>query len=271
MRFKKQRMLYVPHYQPEEIAKMAVAGKLVGEVLEYLQGLVTPGISTLELDTAAEDFIRSHGGVPSFKGYEGFPNTICTSVNNLVVHGIPSSTQILQAGDLITIDGGAIVDGWHGDAAISIPVGSLAKEVTVLNDTTRGALWAGIQAMQVGARLTDISHAVESYVAEQSASTGIAMEIVSQFGGHGIGRHMHQEPWLPNYGSGGTGPLITVGSTLCIEPIVTLGTDKVTTLLDGWTVETNDGAWAAHWEHTLVATEAGPRVLTPNEFNQPFR
>ena len=243
---------------PEQIEKMRVAGLLVGETLELLRRSVRAGISTGELDAIAEDNIRSHGGIPSFKGYghPPFPGSICASVNDEVVHGIPGG-RVLADGDLISIDCGAIVDGWHGDAAITVPVGNVNADLVKLMQVTEGAMWAGFAVARLGGRVTDISHAVESHVRSQG-DYGILEEYV----GHGIGSAMHQPPNVPNYGRPGRGPKLVRGLALAVEPMVVLGSPETTVLEDDWTVVTDDGSWAAHSENTFTLTPAGAWVLT---------
>ena len=243
---------------PEQIEKMRVAGLLVGETLELLRRSVRAGTSTGELDAIAEDHIRSHGGIPSFKGYghPPFPGSICASVNDEVVHGIPGS-RVLQDGDLVSIDCGAIVDGWHGDAAITVAVGDVDAELQRLMDVTEGAMWAGFAAARLGGRVTDISHAVESHV-RAHGSYGI----LEDYTGHGIGTAMHQPPNVPNYGRPGRGPKLERGLALAVEPMVTLGDKHTMVAEDDWTIVTADGSWAAHFEHTFTLTPAGPWVLT---------
>ena len=246
---------------PDQIARMRVAGRLVGETLELLRSHVKAGVSTGELDAIAEDNIRSSGGVPSFKGYAHppFPGTICASVNDEVVHGIPGE-RVLEDGDVISIDCGAIVDGWHGDAATTVPVGAVVPEVTELMRVTESSLWAGIVAARLGGRVGDISHAVESYVRSQESSSSYG--ILEEFTGHGIGSAMHQPPNVPNFGRPGRGPRLERGLALAVEPMVTLGSRQVHLDADEWTVRTQDGSWAAHFEHTFTLTPDGAWVLT---------
>ena len=246
---------------PEQIAKMRVAGLLVGETLELLRSSVRAGISTGELDEIAEKNIRAGGGVPSFLGYghPPFPATICASVNDEVVHGIPGS-RVLRDGDVISIDCGAIVDGWHGDAAITVAVGDVRPEVLELMRVTEGSMWAGIAAARLGGRVTDISHAVETYV--RSQPQGHDYGILEDFTGHGIGTAMHQPPNVPNYGRPGRGPRLERGLALAVEPMVTLASKYTDLAPDQWTVITDDGSWAAHFEHTFTLTPDGAWVLT---------
>jgi methionyl aminopeptidase len=237
---------------------MRVAGLLVGETLELLRRSVRTGISTGELDAIAEDNIRSHGGTPSFKGYghPPFPGSICASVNDEVVHGIPGG-RVLAEGDLISIDCGAIVDGWHGDAAITVAVGEVGAELQQLMDVTEGAMWAGFAAARLGGRVSDISHAVETHV-----RAGGDYGILEDYTGHGIGTAMHQPPNVPNYGRAGRGAKLERGLALAVEPMVTLGSKHTLVAEDDWTVVTSDGSLAAHFEHTFTLTPNGAWVLT---------
>jgi len=248
---------------PDQIAKMRVAGLLVGETLELLRSSVRVGISTGELDVIAEQNILAGGGVPSFLGYGSppFPATICTSVNDEVVHGIPGS-RVLQEGDVISIDCGAIVEGWHGDAAITIAVGEVRPDVLELMRVTEASMWAGFAAARLGGRVTDISHAVESYIRAQPHPTGGDYGILEEFTGHGIGTAMHQPPNVPNYGRPGRGPRLERGLALAVEPMVTLGSKYTDLDEDGWTVVTDDGSWAAHFEHSFTLTPDGAWILT---------
>ena len=243
---------------PAQIDLMRVAGRLVGETLELLRGAVRPGVTTLELDALAEANIRDHGGIPSFKGYSHppFPATICASVNDEVVHGIPGA-RVLAEGDVISIDCGAIVEGWHGDAAITVPVGEVGDDVRELLRVTEDALWRGMAAARLRGRVTDISHAIETYVREQGR-----YGILEDYTGHGIGTEMHMEPTVPNYGRRGRGPTIVEGLALAVEPMVTLGSKHTDLLEDEWTVATVDGSYAAHFEHTFTVTAQGTWVLT---------
>jgi methionyl aminopeptidase len=248
---------------PDQIAKMRVAGLLVGETLELLRTHVAAGVTTGELDRIAEENIRAGGGVPSFLGYgvPPFPGTICASVNDEVVHGIPGD-RILQDGDVISIDCGAIVEGWHGDSAISVAVGTVPGDVRELMRVTEESMWAGIAAARLGGRVTDISHAVESYVRSQPHPSGGRYGIVEEFTGHGIGTAMHQPPNVPNYGRPGRGAKLERGLALAVEPMVTLGSRHSELAPDEWTVLTEDGSRAAHFEHTFTLTPDGAWVLT---------
>ncbi|OBA91271.1 type I methionyl aminopeptidase [Mycobacteriaceae bacterium 1482268.1] len=247
---------------PGELDAMAVAGSLVAAALQAVHEAAVPGVSTLDLDRIAEAVIRDAGGVPSFLGYHGFPASICSSVNDRVVHGIPSSTETLLAGDLVSIDCGAIVDGWHGDSAITFGVGELIGVDEALSRATKESMEAGIAAMMPGNRLTDVSHAIETGTREAEKRYDRKFGIVAGYGGHGIGRRMHMDPFLPNEGQPGRGPYLVAGSVLAIEPMLTLGTTKTVELDDNWTVVTADGSRAAHWEHTVAVTDDGPRILT---------
>jgi methionyl aminopeptidase len=241
---------------PEQIALMRKAGLVVGETLELCRGAVRAGMTTAELDAIAEDNIRSSGAVPSFKGYHGFPASLCVSVNDEVVHGIPGE-RVLADGDVVSIDCGAIVEGWHGDAAITVAVGGAPAEVTELIRVTEEAMWHGIAAAALGGRVTDISHAVESYVRSQGP-----YGILEDYVGHGIGSAMHQPPNVPNYGRPGRGPKLVRGLALAVEPMVVLGSPDTRVLDDDWTVVTEDGRWAAHAENTFTLTDRGTWVLT---------
>jgi methionyl aminopeptidase len=246
----------------DELDAMAAAGALVAAALRAVQQAAAPGVSTLELDAVAESVIRDGGGIPSFLGYHDYPASICSSVNDRVVHGIPSATEALAAGDLVSIDCGAILDGWHGDSAFTFGVGPLIPADEALSEATRMSMEAGIAAMLPGNRLTDVSHAIETGTHAAEKRHGRKYGIVAGYGGHGIGRHMHMDPFLPNEGAPGRGPHLAPGSVLAIEPMLTLGTTRTNVLDDEWTVVTTDGSRAAHWEHTVAATEDGPRILT---------
>nr|WP_082499868.1 type I methionyl aminopeptidase [Nocardioides sp. Leaf285] len=242
---------------PEQVVAMRRAGLLVGETLELLRSAVRPGISTAELDAVAEDAIRSGGGVPSFKGYHGFPASICASVNDRVVHGIPGPDEVLAPGDVISIDCGAIVEGWHGDAAITVAVGEVSAELVELMRVTEESMWRGIAAARLGGRVSDIGHAVETYVRSQGD-----YGILEDYTGHGIGTEMHLPPNVPNYGKPGKGPKLVRGLALAVEPMITLGSAETDVLDDDWTVVTTDGSRAAHFEHTFALTADGAWVLT---------
>jgi methionyl aminopeptidase len=252
----------VPQRSPGELDAMGAAGAVVGAALQAVHAAAVSGVSTLSLDQVAESVIRDAGATPSFLGYHGYPASICSSINARVVHGIPSAGEILAPGDLVSIDCGAVLDGWHGDAAITFGIGALDPADEALSAATRESLEAGIAAMISGNRLTDVSHAIEQGTRAAQARYGLAFGIVDGYGGHGIGRQMHMDPFLPNEGAPGRGPVLAPGSVLAIEPMLTLGTGKTRVLDDEWTVTTADGSRAAHWEHTVAVTESGPRILT---------
>ncbi|NYE57963.1 type I methionyl aminopeptidase [Carboxydothermus ferrireducens] len=239
----------------KELRLMREAGRIVALTLQALEKVIEPGITTLELDKIAEETIKKLGGKPAFKGLYGFPATICASINEEVVHGIPGLRK-LRNGDIISIDIGAVVDGYYGDAAKTWPVGEVSPEAKKLIEVTEASLYAGIEAAVVGNRVSDISHAVESYVVRHGFS------VVRQYAGHGIGKALHEEPNVPNYGKPGRGARLVPGMTLAIEPMVNIGTYEVFTLPDKWTVVTRDGKWSAHFEHTIAITENGPMILT---------
>ena len=241
----------------DQLAVMREAGLVVGRTLQRLTEEVRPGISTADLDAIAEESIRSAGATPSFKGYHGFPATICTSVNEEIVHGIPSPDKVLRDGDIISIDCGAIVDGWHGDSAVTVPVGEIAPELQRLIEICEESMWRGIGAGLADGRLSDIGHAVEAYVRDQGD-----YGIVEEYVGHGIGTQMHMDPPVPNYGEAGHGPQLVPGMCFAVEPMINLGTAATVLLGDEWTVVTGDGASSAHFEHTFAVTEDGPWVLT---------
>jgi methionyl aminopeptidase len=249
---------------PEQIAVMREAGLVVARTLRVLAAAARPGLTTGELDELAEAEIRAAGATPSFKGYHGYPATICTSVNEEVVHGIPSRRRSLREGDIISIDCGAIVDGWHGDAAVTVGVGAISAEHAALLEACETALWRGLAQAEPGRRLGDISHAVEASVTE-SGRYGI----VEEYTGHGIGSAMHMDPPVPNHGRPGRGPRLRPGMALAIEPMVMLGSPETVLLDDDWTVVTADGSVAAHFEHTVAITADGPWVLTAEDGGEP--
>ncbi|MEE6260385.1 type I methionyl aminopeptidase [Plantactinospora sonchi] len=247
---------------PEQIALMRAAGLVVADALARMRAAVAPGVSTADLDAIAESVIRGAGAVPSFKGYHGFPATICSSVNEQVVHAIPAPDQVLREGDLISIDCGAVLDGWHGDAAITVGVGEVRPELLKMAEVAEDAMWAGIAAAARGmlnrrGRLTDISFAVERAV-RAAGRYGI----VEGYGGHGIGTEMHQDPHVLNHGRPGRGPRLVPGLALAIEPMITMGSPRTVELDDGWTVVTRDGSIAAHVEHSMALLDDGVWVLT---------
>lgn len=238
-----------------ELGYLRDAGKIVAKTLEEIRKAVQPGITTIELDRVAERFIKSCGAIPAFKGYHGFSGNICASINEQVVHGIPGSRK-LKNGDTISIDVGAVINGYYGDAAITLPVGEIDAEVQQLLDVTEQSLYKGIEQAVLGNRLGDISHAVQKH------SEAYGYGVVRDFVGHGIGRSMHEDPQIPNYGLPGRGPRLKTGMTLAIEPMINMGTYEVRTLNDGWTVVTADGSRSAHFEHTIAITPDGPEILT---------
>ena len=240
----------------DQLLTMRAAGLVVASTLDRLANEVRAGMTTADLDAIAAESIRDANAQPSFLGYHGFPAHICTSINDEVVHGIPSD-RVLREGDLLSIDCGAIVDGWHGDAAITVEIGDVDTASATLSDVTKKSLWAGLAAARPGAHLSDIGHAVETTI-RQHGDYGIVEEYV----GHGIGSRMHMDPSVPNYGAPGRGIVLEPGMALAIEPMATLGSEVVMVLDDGWTVVTEDGQRAAHWEHTVAITEEGPWVLT---------
>jgi methionyl aminopeptidase len=244
-----------------QIALMRQAGLVVAGALRAVRAEVGAGVSTKDLDDVAERYIRGQGATPSFLGYHGFPASICASVNEEVVHGIPLSSRGLRDGDVVSIDCGAIVEGYHGDAAITVPVGDVAPEVHELMRATEESLWSGLAAARLGGRLGDVSHAIEKSIRGHDRDFGI----VRNYGGHGIGTEMHQDPHVLNYGRAGRGPKLVRGMALAIEPMVTLGKPATVELDDGWTVVTADGSYAAHFEHTVTVTDDGPWVLTAED------
>lgn len=249
---------------PEQIARMRRAGLVVGQTLQLIAQTVRPGMTTKALDELAEEHIRGSGAKPSFLGYHGFSGSLCTSVNDEVVHGIPGS-RVLREGDLLSIDCGAIVDGWHGDAAISVIVGgrdAARPEDLALIDATEDSMWAGITALAVGQPLYAVGAAVEDSVTAAGARAGREYGIVEDYVGHGIGTEMHQDPQVPNYRVRDRGPTVRSGVTVAIEPMVTLGTAETRVLADEWTVVTTDGSRAAHWENSVAVTDQGIWVLT---------
>jgi methionyl aminopeptidase len=244
---------------PAEIEVMAAASRVVAEALNVVKEAVRPGISTDELDSIAEREIRARGAIPAFKGYRNYPKTLCASVNEQVVHGIPSKRK-LRDGDIIGLDLGAIVGGFYGDSAVTVAVGRILPETDKLVQVTREALYLGIKQAVVGNRLTDISHAVQSHVEAAGFS------VVTEFVGHGIGRQLHEEPQVPNYGKSGQGPRLQTGMVLAIEPMVNMGRSAVRVLDDRWTAVTVDGSLSAHFEHTIAVQPAGAaRILSQLE------
>lgn len=238
-----------------EIEKLRRVNQLVGEILGELKALVAPGISTLDIDRIAEERVRKAGAEPAFKGYHGYPNTVCASVNEQVVHGIPSSRP-LEAGEILSLDMGARLDGFFGDSAVTVPVGQVPAAASELLRVTEEALFHGIEAVKPGARVSDIGAAVQGHVEAHGFS------VVREFVGHGIGTSLHEEPQIANYGPGGRGPRLTEGMVLAIEPMVNIGKPAVKVLTDGWTAVTRDGSLSAHFEHTVVVTKDGREILT---------
>ena len=241
---------------PREIERLRQANQLVTEVLESLSAAAAPGVTTADLDALAEEQIRKAGAEPAFKGYRGFPATLCASINEEVVHGIPSGARALRAGDIISLDVGARLDGYYGDCAVTVAIGDVPTGTQRLLDVTREALERGIARAQVGGRLSDISHAIQDWVERHGFS------IVREFVGHGIGERLHEDPQIPNYGQPGRGPKLAEGMVLAIEPMVAMGKPQTKVLSDGWTAVTRDGSLAAHFEHTVAVTADGPVVLT---------
>jgi methionyl aminopeptidase len=239
----------------QEIAKMEVANRIVAEILEEVKCQVRPGVETRELDELAEACCRKYKVKPAFKGYRGYNHSLCIAVNEEVVHGIPGPRQ-LKAGDLVSLDFGVLCDGFYGDAAITLPVGAVSSRAQKLMQATEESLYAGIGELKVGGRLGDISHAVQTTVEKQGFS------VIRQFVGHGIGRALHEDPQIPNFGPKGRGPALKVGMTLAIEPMTSAGSWEVKILEDGWTAVTEDGSLAAHFEHTVALTEKGVLILS---------
>ncbi|WP_026477633.1 type I methionyl aminopeptidase [Alkaliphilus transvaalensis] len=246
-------MIYLK--SPQEIKIMQEAGKIVAETHEILMEAIRPGITTKQLDEMAEAHIRKRGALPAFKGYGGFPASICTSINHEVVHGIPG-LKVLEDGDIISIDIGALHQGYYGDAAKTHGVGKIDQEAQRLIDVTRESFYEGIKYAKENNRLSDISHAIQSYVEDRGFS------VVRNFVGHGIGTKMHEDPQIPNYGPPGKGPRLKAGMVLAIEPMINVGTFEVKVLADGWTVVTLDGKYSAHYEHTVAITMDEPMILT---------
>ena len=239
----------------QEIAYMREAGRIVAETLELIRQAVKPDVTTQELDRIADEYIRERGAIPAFKGYNGFPGSICASVNEEVVHGIPGPRK-LKNGDIISVDIGTLINGFYGDAAMTFPVGEVAPEVAQLLKVTEESLYKGIAQAVADQRLYDISHAVQIHAEE------FGYGVVRDYVGHGIGRKMHEDPQIPNYGAPGRGPRLKPGMTLAIEPMINMGTYEVKTLRDNWTVITRDKKWLAHFEHTIAVTDGEPEILT---------
>ncbi|MEI6668376.1 MAG: type I methionyl aminopeptidase [Acidobacteriota bacterium] len=238
-----------------ELVRMRAANALVADVLTELRAMVAPGVTTAELDRFAEQRVRQAGALPAFKGYHGFPATLCTSVNEEVIHGIPS-TRALESGDIVSIDLGVLLDGFYGDAAITVPLGPMDSRTAELLTVTEESLFCGIEQARVGSRVSDIGAAVQRHVEAHGFS------VVREFVGHGVGAALHEEPQVPNYGPAGRGPRLAEGMTLAIEPMVAMGKSAVKVLKDGWTAVTKDRSLAAHFEHTVAITAGGPVILT---------
>lgn len=239
-----------------ELELMRRAGHILADVVDALRTVVRPGVSTLELDEEVETFIRTRGATPAFKGYRGFPATVCVSLNEEVVHGIPSPHRRLKEGDIVGLDLGCIVEGYYADRAFTLPVGDIPPRVQALLDVTRQSLELAVEHCRAGRRLSDISHAVQRHV------EGGGFAVVRAFVGHGIGRALHEDPQIPNFGDPGRGPVLRPGMVLAVEPMVTMGSWEVRILDDGWTAVTRDGSLAAHFEHTIAVTDGDPEVLT---------
>lgn len=238
-----------------EIAKMEVASRIVAEILEEIKSCIRPGVETRELDELAEELCRRHRVQPAFKGYRGYPASLCIAINEEVVHGIPGPRQ-LKAGDIVSLDFGVRYDGFYGDAAITVPVAEVSPQAQLLLKATEEALYAGIDQLRVGGRLSDLSHAIQTTVERYGFS------VIRQFVGHGIGRSLHEDPQIPNFGPPGRGPVLKAGMTLAIEPMTSAGSWQVKILPDGWTAVTQDGSLSAHFEHTVALTEKGVLILS---------
>jgi methionyl aminopeptidase len=242
-----------------ELERMREAGRLVGEVLTELTAKVAPGVSTAELDELAEKRIKQAGATPAFKGYHGYPATICASINDEVIHGIPSGRRVLAEGDIISLDVGASLDGYFGDSAVTLPVGHVSEQAATLLRVTEESLYLAIERVRPGSRVSDIGHAVQKHV------EAFGFSVVREFVGHGIGVRMHEEPQVPNYGEPGHGPRLAEGMVLAIEPMVNAGKPAVKVLADGWTAVTRDTSLSAHFEHTVAVTAGEPWILTARE------
>ena len=242
-----------------ELEKMRAAGRLVGQVLTELAARVAPGVTTADLDAIAEGLIVDAGAIPAFKGYHGYPATICASVNEEVIHGIPSGKRVLEAGDVVSVDVGASLAGYYGDSAVTLPVGLVSEEAARLLRVTDESLYKAIEAVKPGGRVSDIGHAVQKHVEAHGFS------VVREFVGHGIGQAMHEDPQVPNYGDPGRGPRLAEGMVLAIEPMVNAGKPAVKVLSDGWTAITRDRSLSAHFEHTVAVTADGPWILTARD------
>ncbi|MDY6038682.1 MAG: type I methionyl aminopeptidase [Eubacterium sp.] len=240
----------------EEIELLRVPCKVTGELLNKLSGYIKPGVTTWEIDKFCAEFIKSHGMIPTFKDYGGFPGNVCVSVNEEIVHGIPDRKKFLQEGDIVSVDVGATYKGYTSDAARTYPVGKISEEAERLIRVTRESFFAGIEFAKIGNRLSDISHAV------QMKAEGEGFSVIRDFVGHGVGRELHEDPQIPNYGKAGRGPRLVEGMVLAIEPMIAVGTYETETLLNNWTAVTADGKLSAHYENTVAITEDGPEVLT---------
>lgn len=247
-------MIYIK--SPEEIRLMRPACKAVAKTLRKLRGIVRPGISTKDLDDFANKCLKEIGAKPGFLNYNGYPATLCVSVNEEIVHGIPSSSRILEEGDIVSMDMGAIINGFYGDAAITVPVGRISGGAAKLIEVTERSLEEGLSVVRAGIRLGDVSSAIGSYAREHG------MSVIEEYTGHGVGRRLHEDPSIPNFGHPGTGPVLKVGMTLAIEPMLAIGDPDLIILEDGWTAVTEDGSYAAHFEHTVAVTENGCEILT---------
>jgi methionyl aminopeptidase len=245
-----------------EIEQMAAAGRIVADTLALLGEHVRPGATTAELDAIAEEYVRSQGGIPTFQGYRGYPATLCTSPNEMVVHGIPGPYE-LGEGDVLSVDVGVTLGGFVADSAYTFAVGDIGEEAQRLLDVCQLSLAAGIEQCRVGKRLYDISHAIQTVV------EGAGFSVVKSLVGHGVGRSMHEEPQIPNYGQPNTGRELAAGMTFAIEPMITAGAEEVEVLEDDWSIVTRDGSLAAHFEHTVAITPQGPRILTPSRLGAP--
>jgi methionyl aminopeptidase len=243
----------------EELDRMRAAGRLVGEVLAEIASRVAPGVTTADLDALAESRIVQAGAAPAFKGYHGYPATICASINEEVIHGIPSGRRTLEEGDIVSLDLGVLLDGYYGDSAITVPVGKVSEEAALLLRVTEESLYKAIEQARPGARVSDVSHAVQRHVEAHGFS------VVREFVGHGIGQRMHEEPQVPNYGEPGRGPRLAAGMVLAIEPMVNAGKPAVKVLSDGWTAVTRDRSLSAHFEHTVAIMAGEPWILTAKE------
>lgn len=244
---------------PEQFATMRKAGRVVALCLAEIGAAIKPGMTTLELDLIARKVMEKEGAKPSFLGYHGYPAVICVSINEEVVHGIPDEKRFINDGDLVSVDCGAIIEGWHGDAAITIGVGNVKAEHQKLSDITKEALQIGINAALPGKHIGDIGFAIEKFVRSHQ---GLQIGILEDYVGHGIGTEMHMSPSVPNYGKAGSGPELQVGMAIAIEPMLVLGSNKVHVLEDEWTVVSSDGSFASHWENTIAITANGPEILT---------